>query len=137
LAYGHRGNDLRAGIFVAHSTATAVANQLGVQDSQVKGSDLCGISGYSESADWGGYDGYVNSINVLSDIALMWFKLVYDATTQTLAAYYSANGCAWTLHTTRSSVAQPDRIGLAMWSNSGSIYADQQMLVDWFRVTEP
>lgn len=138
MAYPIRGNDIRAGIFVERLTATAKAHMAGIQDSGNNGIDAIGISSPSHSADWGGYDGafLADTVSVGPTI-VTWHKITWDSGTSVLSFFYSNNGVFWTPHTTRSSQSQPEHMGLAIWSNSTSIYSDQQIAFDWFRVTEP
>lgn len=138
LAYEHRANDVRAGVFTGRLTATAKGHLLGVQDSANAYVDAVGISSYSHSADWGAFDGFVSAATGgLGDKVVSWYKIVWDSASSTFSFYYSQNGVFWTLYTTRASMAQPEYVGLAIWSNGETIYQDQRVAFDWFRVTEP
>lgn len=138
LVYDHLGTDIRAGLFTGRLTATAKGHMLGVQDSTGTSSDAVGISGYSHTADWGTYDGFVDATTGgLGDRVVSWFKMVWDSTTSTFSFFYSKNGVFWTPQITRASQQQPEYIGLGMWSNTSAFRADNRVAFDWFRVTEP
>ena len=126
------GDDTRVGIFVAKTGGKAYV--LGSQRQNGRIANFNGVSTYSESADWSGYDG----LDIFAGPAWpsnLWYKLVFAS--GTLSAYYSAGGLFWGFLGSQGSVTQPDRIGLCIWANTGDTIADHILACDWFRVTEP
>jgi hypothetical protein len=130
-------DDSRAGIFVAR-TATTQAHVLGYQSSQQRTANVIGCAGYSESAEWGGYDGF-DQYTAATQQRLttgFWYKIGWSGT-DTLTFHYSTTGFEWHVLHTLTGQAQPDRIGLAIYANTADIRADNALAVAWFRVTEP
>jgi hypothetical protein len=106
--------------------------------------DFLAISTYSDTADWSGWDaGSIgaapnNSLNWTQRAGALWARLIYDAGAGTLTAQASSNGLAWiTMNVVKTSVPQPTRMGIGIYSNSTTVYADHKVAYDWFRVTEP
>lgn len=132
---GGGGNDVRAGIFVG--TTGGKGNVVGpfLQDSQVRG---IGVSTVSNTADWSGYDGYQTPTGFgTAQGVITWVKFIWDAVAATLAYYGSQDGSTWTSLGTRSSMTQPDQIGVGIYSNSGATGGDHILQCLWFRVTTP
>lgn len=129
-------DDGRSGIFVA--TTGGNAHVLGHQSSVPRVADYIGVTGYSESADWGGFDGSNTSEATLSRNALMvgtWYKLDWNAGSTTLTYYFSQDGIRWhKLGSRNTGVAQPDRIGICIYANGADVRADHQLAYRWFRV---
>jgi hypothetical protein len=125
-------DDARAGLWMAKSTGQV--NFLGCGIGITVRAE--GTNTYSESTDWGVYDGF----QVIAAHAITepyWLKMDWDTGTSTIRWWFSLNGVTWRLLTSRGSQVQPDRMGIGMWSHAGTITADHQMGCDWFRVTEP
>lgn len=133
IADGRAGDDARVGIFVAKTAGKAYV--LGSQRQNGRIANFDGVTTYSETADWSGYDGVLDLWTSPAWPGPIWLKLVFAG--GTLTAYYSASGVSWTLLGSQASVTQPDRIGLCLWANTPGILADHELGVDWFRVTEP
>lgn len=134
LNTGHVGDEARVGIFVAR-TADNKGHILGNLRGLPRIVNADGFT-YSESADWGAYDGFDSYVAPDWPI-VVWMKIVWNSSAGSFSFYYSADGWFWTLLTTRTGQSQPDRIGIAMWANTANIYADHVLACDWFRVTEP
>jgi hypothetical protein len=137
MAGGHAysNDDTGGGIFMARTTGTKL-NTIGWYAQSNSPWRAIGAATYSESADAGGYDGFVVDAGyVNTDTA--WYKMVWDAGAGTIAYYASVDGADWILLNTRSSQSQPDRIGLCLYGNGGTIKANHRIFVKWFRVTEP
>jgi hypothetical protein len=64
----------------------------------------------------------------------LWYKLVWDGAN--FLFYHSVNGLDWSLFATRVGY-QPQYMGLVIYSNAQSTYADRKVTAKWFRVTEP
>lgn len=129
--------DLRPGVFVAKTGGGGYICGPGYSGSL--GAVSIGFTGYSETADWGGYDG-VHLVGTggtgTSEPWLGWYRIRYDAGATTVYFDYSVNGVLWKNFASKGSVAQPDRMGVALWSNGGTIAADDQFGVGWFRVID-
>jgi len=127
----------RVGIFVAR-TANTTATVLGFETSLFRQANGFGTTGYSESAEWSGYDGYDTFVSpgAQQPSSGYWYKISWDGTS-VLTLYYSSNGYSWHTLGTRTSQSQPDRIGIVMYGNSQDIRADHALICKWFRVTEP
>jgi hypothetical protein len=132
---GKYDDDTGHGLFVAR-TGNSQAYSLGHYSNSFLAARGIGFANYSETADAGAFDS-TNQDYAVGWWGITWFKMVYDASGSTLNFYWSGDGCDWVLVWTKTSVLQPDRIGLAMYSNSGTVVANHKMFVDWFRVTEP
>jgi len=128
-------DDATPGIFVAR-TASTTAHFWGPYSNNRTFGRAIATALYSETADAGGYDGYVvdHAMTVLHG---GWYRIVWDSAAGSISFYGSGDGVRWWLHATRTSQAQPDRIGIAIYSNTGVIKANHQLNIDWFRVTEP
>jgi hypothetical protein len=126
--------DTAFGIFVARTTGTKMHHaglwhQNGGQDIRVLGS-----AGYSETADGGGYDGFVIDVANQFRQDWRWYKIDWNAGTGVMEFFYSADGVRWRSVGTRASQSQPDRIGIAYYSNSATIQNTMHGAVEWFRV---
>ena len=128
-----QNDDGRAGIFVAKTGGKAYV--FGSQRKNNRIYNLNRVTTYSESADWSASDG-LDQYDDPAWPSFLWYRLVYNSSASTLAAYFSGNG-VWTLVYTETSVTQPDRMGLVIWGNTADVAADHRLAVDWFRVTEP
>lgn len=117
-------------------TSTPRGHALGFRHSTVR-TGVLGISGFSLTTDWGGFDGY-ESHNTYQDgaFAYGWFKFDWDSASSTLTSYYSYNGVAWNWVGSRGSLTQPEYIGIGLWGHTANIKADTVLYCDWFRVTE-
>lgn len=89
---------------------------------------------YAETTDFGAYDSDANSTYGTYSGACH-YRMIWDAGASTMVYQYSVDGVFWTTALTRSSQAQPDRMGIALWSNSGTLLADHVLACDYFRVT--
>ena len=133
---GGSNDDSIVGIYVARTASTLM---------HIVGKYWVGTMGfwrviasatYSESADTGAYDGY-NNDNSTNWTGMSWFKIVWDSGAGTIAFLASFDGLGWIPIITRSGQSQPDRIGLAIYSNSAGVLANRKLACAWFRVTEP
>ena len=129
------GDQARVGLCVGRS-ASSVATVLGSNHTQSWWAEFIGVSGYSLTAEWGGFDGTQTTKSGAPTFT--WYKFTYDAGTSTLKGYVSYTGIAWTLIRTLTSYSQPTEIGLVLWSHEAANVADDHILsCEWFRVTEP
>jgi hypothetical protein len=136
-------DNARVGIFVARTTGTVFhhVGHVGAATSSTVASTIRGTS-YSESADWGAYDG-VNTVDFNPTgrqlFAGLWYRIVWNSGAGSIAFYFSMDGLAWEIipASTITGQSQPDRMGVAIYSNSTDIRANHGIAVDWFRVTEP
>jgi hypothetical protein len=133
-------DDSRTGLFTGRLSSTVKGLAFGIGDS---GDSLYAtwFDGYSHTADWGSFDGtqsYVDRGNVshFTRNEIMWARLRYNASTSVMYYDLSWNGVLWTPWASRSSVQQPEHIGLALWSNSGNLRADHFLAINWFRVID-
>ena len=141
IADGHSDggtDDGRAGIWVAKTGGKAYI--VGHQDSVPRIVNYDGITTYSETAAWSGFDGTDAFIAAPQNQIYhgCWYKIVWNATASTLNFYFSTDGIRWNkVSTGIGSVTQPDRMGIGIWGNAANIRADHSVSADWFRVTEP
>jgi hypothetical protein len=127
-------DDSRIGLFVGIEDAQGYI--VGVQDSQPR---LVNANGFTYSSDsaWSSYDGFDSYVGSgLQPQSPAWVRFVYDAAADTLDIHYSLDGGSWRFLAQRTSFAQPDHIGLAIWANSPDIRADHKGHAGEFRVTE-
>ena len=68
---------------------------------------------------------------------MTWIKIQWVVSSSTLFFSYSQNGANWSQWATRTGMSQPTVMGICLYSNSGTIYGDAQIMADWFRVTTP
>lgn len=131
----YTGSDLRPGIFVAKTGGGGYICGPAFQDTLAAVS--IGFSGYSESADWGSYDG-VHLVTIGPSLVrhMGWYRIRYDAGASTVYFDYSINGVVWRQFSSRGSVTQRDRMGIVLWSNGATVNADEQLAVGWFRVID-
>jgi hypothetical protein len=130
-------DDTSGGIFVARTAATLMHINGRYNNSGGTRYRVIASATYSETADTGGFDGF-NSDGGALVWPVFWYRIQWDTGTSTLTFSYSADGFdPWITITTRSSMAQPDRIGIGLYSNTATIRADHALYVKWFRVTEP
>jgi len=128
------GDDVRVGIFVA-STSASKAHMVSSARNNNRLAEAVGIP-YSETADWGAFDGFVQAVTPYVYQAY-WYQIIWNGS-GTLTFNHSTDGFAWsTALGTRTGQVQPDRIGLAIWANVAGIFADHKLFCAWFRVTEP
>lgn len=135
---GAMASYLFAGIFVA-DTGGNTARLLGREVKENRYRTLVGINGYSESVEWGAYNGSTlseDTVHVLMD--WMYVGLAWDAGATTLTYLLSFDGMAWFAWGS-SGYSQPEVIGLALWdvAGSGGLGTGARLFCDWFRVTEP
>lgn len=129
------GGDQRGGIFVGIAGGQAHVWGPFSQDGQI---GVIGVGSASETADWSAYDGFLTTIpTVTRSFMPTWCRIRWDSGASTLYFDYSQDGVIWRAGTSRSGQSQPNRIGLAIYSNGGTVQADSVLLCDWFRVTEP
>lgn len=130
-------DDARTGIFIAR-TASNVAIVCGRQSSVPRIGDLIRTATYSETADWGAYDGGTNPFlaNTNQSQSGTWYKIVWD-TGGTVTGYFSTDGVRWVSLGSITGQSQPDRIGICMYAQLGNVLADHTLSCNWFRVTEP
>jgi hypothetical protein len=138
IANDLKPDDVRCGILVARTTATAWAVVSGLDyPASGKGAQAIGIGSYSETADCGAYDNWYQQVAGHPEHAL-WVKCVWDSSAGSLKFYYSMNGVHWAPSwVSRTGLSQPDRIGIIMYANNANTVADHRIGVDWFRVTTP
>lgn len=124
-------SDIRAGIFVADSGGKAHVAGPFAQDNNA---GMIGVSTYSESSDWSGYDGFLSGTSFTYGFYHpAWARLRWDSGSSTLYFDFSGDGVTWRNITSRGSLSQPDRMGICIYSNSGAIYANSVMGCSWFR----
>lgn len=127
-------SDCRIGLFVAR-TANTKALVSGIDISGAGNAALIELNAYSEAADWAAYNGtYSGPIAGAVTGGWVWHRLRWDTTN--LYCDISMNGVTWYQFGTLAWL-QPDRVGLAIYSNAGNQNVNEGMVVDWFRVTEP
>ena len=132
---GLRADDARTGIFVA--TVGGKAYVLGSLLKYSRAAQVNEVTNYSESADWSGSGGS-ETYEAFAWPGPSYYKLVYDAGADTLIAYTSYSGMFWSYLATYTGVtAQPDRMGLCLWTHTPNIVANDTFSCSWFRVTEP
>lgn len=132
------GSDARWGIFLA-DVGTTTAYVFGQQSSQLRLANLIGCATYSTSAEWGTFNGTDSNTGAGSQYQWTWYKIVYSSGAGTFDAFYSTIGDSegWLRLAAGVTLGQPDHIGIAGYANTAGFYADEGVLVDWFRVTEP
>jgi hypothetical protein len=132
--------DVRAGIFVGINGGKGNITGPFASNTNVQ---IIGVTTISATADWSTYDGYQGTPSDWGITAVgfaaptCWSKIVWNSGASTLDFYLSLNGIVWTHMEQRTSMSQPDTIGICMYSNSGTVYGDAVMGVEWFRVTTP
>jgi hypothetical protein len=89
---------------------------------------------YSETGDFGAYDGDANS-NYATYTGAGYHRMIWDAGASTMVYQFSIDGVFWTTALTRTSQAQPDRMGIALWSNTSILLANHTIGCDFFRIT--
>jgi len=128
-------NDDRAGIFVGINGGKG--NVAGPFRQNVA-CNAIGVTTASNTADWSSYDGYQGAaFGSTPANTIAWIRIVWNASAATLSFYASLNGNAWTNLGSRSSMSQPDQIGIGIYSNSAATNTSQTIQCDWFRVTTP
>jgi hypothetical protein len=126
--------DHRPGIFVAR-TASGLALVTGLGASGGGGFMWIEHGNYSESLDWGGYNGsWSGNQGAAHNGAAYWFRLRYASPTLYIA--FSDNGVIWYEWASRA-WSQPDRIGIVIENNSGNAVVTEGVVAEYFRVTEP
>lgn len=128
------GSDARWGLMIADMT-TPRAYVLGQQQSQYRAANLINCNTPSITDAWGAFSGTDTNTGAAQYPIWGWYKFVYDGT---LAAYYNFTGDdnGWIRMASGMALAQPTYIGIAGFANTAGFYADEGVIVDYFRVRE-
>ena len=135
--------DMRAGIFVGHSSGNAYVVGSGMGNN--RGSNATRVDTYSQTAEWStgsGLDAFTNDTYTFSNGShryrdAYWLKIQWDSGASTLTFSYSPNGLQWTQVATQASETQPDRMGIVLWGNTQNCSGLHFLGCDYFRVSIP
>lgn len=133
-AYNLPNTDFRPGIYVGFESIPRVLVTGLALSGGPRAAMAIEIDSYSETADWGGFNGsWSDNRGPEFDGTPVWHKVVWTGTS--LVCFFSTNGRKWRQLYTRNYSAAPTRIGYALYTNSGELNpAYDEASVDYFRV---
>lgn len=131
-ATGMTLSDNRPGIYLGSSAGNrSIVCGIGLSGGPA---NACGIgcNTYSAVADWGEFGGsWSSNQGGTYGGGDRWFRIVWDGTSVTCA--YSINGVRWRDFYNQIWATAPDVMGIAMYSNGGTLNPAEEITVDWFR----